>query len=278
MDLSRAKTVLIIAFLLLNLFLAFRLWLIPPHLQAGVVLTGEEAEQAKNVLVSAGYEVLTAIPRQIPRLSLLHVSRHPQEPESWPASVWCDANAKRGVDTENVSFINGEETLQIAPNGVVTLHFGKPDRVSTGHELHIFIESFLKERGLWSESLKFDMAMQDGSHTRYRYLQTYQGFPLFFSYTDVKVVDGRISEIRLYHVLPLEFTGKEIQTVSVAEAADAFVKAAQFSEVKKIIDISLGYYSQDYDAKRWEIVPVWRFALTDGTVFYINAFTGGAEL
>jgi hypothetical protein len=44
-----------------------------------------------------------------------------------------------------------------------------------------------------------------------------------------------------------------------------------------IIDFSLGYYSQEYDAERWEIPPVWRIRLDNGEVYYINAFTGNLE-
>ncbi|MBS4030399.1 MAG: two-component system regulatory protein YycI [Clostridiales bacterium] len=280
MDLSRAKTILILSFLSLNLFLGFRLWLSPQYLQTSGVLTNEEAEQARDVLISAGYEVLATVPRQIPRLSLLHVSRLPQQPASWPRSIWGDVTFEQMLtETGNIRYTYGEETLEIATNGVVTLYVNEPLQASAGEDSRFLVERFLKERKLWSDDLKFDLTVQRaGALVRYRYLQTYQGFPLFFSYTDVKIVDGRLAEVRLYRVVPLGFTEQEIQTVSAAEAADAFVQSADSTENRTIIDISLGYYSQDYDAERWEIVPVWRFAFTDGAVFYINAFTGDAEL
>jgi regulatory protein YycI of two-component signal transduction system YycFG len=280
LDLSRAKIILIIAFLSLNLFLGFRLWLSPQYLQTSGVLTDEEAEQAKEVLVSAGYEVLTTVPRHIPRLSLLHVSRLPQQPASWPKSIWGDVPVEQMLaGTGNIVYTYGEETLEIATNGVVTLHVAKPPQISTGEDPRSLVERFLKERNLWFDDLKYDLSVQrDGALVRYRYLQTYQGVPLFFSYTDVKMVDGSLAEVKLYRVVPLGFTEQEIQTVSAAEAADAFVQSADSPGNRTIIDISLGYYSQDYDAERWEIVPVWRFASTDGTAFYINAFTGEAEL
>ena len=162
-------------------------------------------------------------------------------------------------------------------SGVITLRVSVPFPTTTTEDPRLFVERFLKERKLWSDDLKFDLLVQRDTVSRYRYLQTYQGFPLFFSYTDVKMEEGNVVEVKLYRVVPQGFTEQEIQTISAAEAVETFIQSSDAQGTLTIVDISLGYYSQDYDAERWEIVPVWRIASSDGAVFLINAFTGEPE-
>jgi hypothetical protein len=44
-----------------------------------------------------------------------------------------------------------------------------------------------------------------------------------------------------------------------------------------ITSITLGYFSGEIDAEKWEISPVWRIVMQNEQVYYINAFTGNLE-
>lgn len=280
MDLSRAKTILILSFLALNLFLGFRLWQSPEFLRAGGGLTSEEAAHAEEMLSTAGYELLVTIPRQIPRLSLLHVSQPPVREESWPRSFWGeDVLGEAIYESGLILYSKGEESLEVAANGLVIFRSDKPTESQAGtDDNRPIVEKFMRDRHVWQENLRFDYNFREGELTCYRYLQSYQGLPLFTSYVECRVAEGHVRETRLYHIIPLGFSGKEIQVVSAAEAVDTFIQQQRINfKDKKIVDISLGYYSQDYDAERWEMVPVWRIAAADGAVFYVNAFTGERE-
>ena len=58
-----------------------------------------------------------------------------------------------------------------------------------------------------------------------------------------------------------------------------FLERYEGSETgESIVDFSLGYYTREYDAQRWEIPPVWRIRLNNGEIYYINAFTGNPEI
>jgi hypothetical protein len=277
-DLSRAKTILIVAFLTLNLFLGYRLWLSPQGLQAGRALTGEEAEAARETLLEAGFEMLAPIPRQIPRLSLLHVSSVPHNNNSWVGKFFGEDVPGTVTDEMSTLYIMGQESVEVAQNGLITYLSVAVDD-SAGEDSRQIAERFMRDRGLWQDDLRLDQTISRDAagSARYRYVQTYQGFPLFFSSVEVLVTDGSVSELTLFRVAPLGFSNHEIQVISAADAVATFVSQNPNFPDKRISDISLGYYSQNYDAERWEIVPVWRIAALDGTMFFVNAFTGEAE-
>lgn len=281
MDLSKAKTILILAFLLLNLFLSYRLWLSPQPLQASHALSGEDLEKVRDLLRAAGYELTVPIPRQAPRLSLLHVSRESQLAAAW-AEIFLGAGVPEPVAANGLTvFTKGESSVTVAPSGQVVFRSAatRKNSLTNLEENRLLAERFLQERGLWREDLKLDFSWprdaEGGSF--FRYVQTYQGFPLFFSTVEVLAASGQVSEVKIYLVASQGLSSKEIQVISALEAVQIFVEQPRSLPAQKIVDISLGYFSEDYDAERWETVPVWRIASADGSAVYINAFSGEVE-
>jgi hypothetical protein len=279
LDLSKAKTILILAFLALNLFLGYRLWFTPQLLQAGQSLTGDEADQARELLQAAGFEVAAAVPRQIPRLSLLHVSREEINHSKWVRSFFGEWIAGEKDGEGNMRYQNGDTILTVTPNGQVIYRSGSGPTAPAGEDPRYLADRFLREKDLWPDDLKYDyMVPRDPQGVvRHRYVQTYQGFPLFFCVVETAVRDGRITEMTAYRVAPLGFSGRDIQVISALEAVEMFLEQKPYFPEQKITDISLGYFSEDYNAQRWEIAPVWRMAGATGHTVYINAFTGEVE-
>ncbi|MBS4007685.1 MAG: two-component system regulatory protein YycI [Clostridium sp.] len=281
MDLSKAKTILILAFLFLNLFLSYRLWLSPQPLQAGHFLSGEDLEKVRALLTAAGYELAGPIPRQAPRLSLLHVYRERKQPGAF-AEMFLGADVQEVVTANGLTvFSKDGNSVTVASSGQVVFRSAATRKESvTGTEENRYLaERFLQERGLWHEDLKLDFFWSRGVEggSFFRFVQTYHGFPLFFSTLEVLVVAGQVREVKLYRVAAQGFSAKEVQVISALEAVQIFVEQPAVMLAQKIADISLGYFSEDYDAERWEIAPVWRIAGVDGTAVYINAFTGEVE-
>jgi hypothetical protein len=277
-DLSRAKTILIISFLMLNIFLGLRLWYSPQYVRERGGLTAEEAELSRDLLQEAGYEVTAVVPRQIPRLYLLNVARPPVDKNFWPLKFWGDEPEIGAKSPEGaITFQKGNELLEIFPGGMVFFRkFVGND--ATGEDSRPLVERFLRERGLFEDSLKFDLSFpRNGGTYVYRYLQTYQGFPLFSGHVEIQIGSDGISGAEIYYLEPLGFSNKEMRVISAVEAIKTMIQQPGEFTHKKIIEISLGYHSQHYNAERWEVAPVWRFAASDGSVFYVNAFTGEVE-
>lgn len=279
MDLSRAKTVLILAFFALNIFLGHRLYFSPQPLKADGILTSEEAESASEMLRTAGYELLTDIPRQIPRLSLLHVSRLTLQEQIW-ADKLLGTNSIRGNTSDgSLVFIKGSESVLFSADGYLNFKFIPRAGGQGSEEIKANAERLLQDYGLWQDDLRFDLFLPHGSPGggRVRFVQTYQGIPLFFSYTDVFFSSGQFTEVKMFRVVPLSFSNEEIQVITAADAIAGFLEDAPAFSEKRIVDISIGYYSRNYDAFRWEVAPVWRIAAWDGKIYSINAFTGKVE-
>lgn len=278
MDLSRAKTILIITFLVLNLYLVVSLRQNPSAVYHGGVLTAEEAELTRELLAQAGYEASAAIPRQTPQLSLLLVSRPVEEGTAWAQKQW--GTVPRGswlAEAGVLRYVSGDETLDISPLGLVVLKKSSSSFTAENHRQQV--EQLLRNRGFWQDNLKFDAMFAD-SHggVTYRYVQVFHDYPVFNGFVEARIDPDGALEIHYHRIEPLEFGDRELQAISAAVAADTLLRQPGGFTGKKIIDISLGYYSQVYDAQRWEIAPAWRFAADDGSVFYVNALTGEAEL
>jgi hypothetical protein len=277
MDLSRAKTILILCFLLLNLFLASQLWQVSRYLPAGGALSATEVEQAQLALASAGYELSALLPRQVPSMALLHVTRQSLAVTDWQRRVFGTSETSKAVQDGKTVFLLENERLEITPYG--QLKFSLLDyRRGTGADSRQSVERFLRERGFWLEGLKFDLSFPGEPGTiHYRFVQIFQKLPLFAGYVEVRVTEGKIREVTLRRLQPLEFSGREVRVISAAEALEVFISKDLFLPDKRILDISLGYFSREYNASRWEIAPAWRIAAAGGHFFYVNAFTGELE-
>ena len=149
MDLSRVKTLLIIAFLGLNLFLGYKLWFGRLSPGQGSVLSSSQVEEARQLLSEKGFELQAAIPRQIPQLSLLTVSRRQKEPADWlqlffAGEEYTAENAEGGAVPGGRCFSNQE-------NGQVIY---KKNRM-TGREAAT-VKATCRSR-LWNDGLKLDL-------------------------------------------------------------------------------------------------------------------------
>ncbi|NLM51404.1 MAG: hypothetical protein GX197_01055 [Firmicutes bacterium] len=277
MDLSKAKTLLIVAFLGLNIFLGYKVWTNPKSLRQGHVLTNEQIEEARDLLQAYGFHLQTSIPKQIPQLALLHVARYTR-----PLSFWlniffpeCEVQ-ERSIGQERL-YACEHGILMIFDNGRVT-YKAKDSPTTIMESSKALAERYLREKNLWHHSLRFDQVITEGVKENFRFIQTYQGFPLFFCVTEVYLVDGSVTDVKIDRVVPLRFAQQEVTVISALTAIEKFVaEGAQHFTNKTIVDISLGYYSQDYNASRWEVAPVWRIAAADGKAFYVNAFSGETE-
>ncbi|NLZ39570.1 MAG: hypothetical protein GX893_08205 [Firmicutes bacterium] len=276
MDLAKVKTVLIIAFLSLNLFLAYKLWFVPQSLQQGAVLSPEQIAETTALLQKHGFDLAQSLPKQIPRMSLLNVVRVNKKADEWAAIFFRNQTPQKQQRGNKTIYWVGQSTLEVTENGEVTFITGLP---GSGEESSRTVaERFLRELGLWQSDFKLDLAVPRGEKGyNYRFVQTYQGFPLFFSSIEVYVNDGAVQSVQIEQAEAENFTDKEVTVISAQKALEVFVKEAASFANKRIIDISLGYYSQHYDANRWESAPVWRIATADGQTVYINAFTGEIE-
>lgn len=280
MDLSRAKTVLILAFLALNLFLGYQLWLEGGVTALTYVQRESELSRLEVALQEAGITLTTPLPRGAVRISHLVV-----EPVLLPRQEVLNIffPDPEGLVLQrleqDVHYWQNGRRLIFYPGGLVSFRTNPPEPVLelNQEEALLKAQKFLEGVGA-APYLKLDCQLRLDVGWKLLFAQEYESFPLFGESLQMVIQGDHISSVELYLVEPLGFSGQEREIIQVSTALLRFLEEyGDRVEGTAIIDLTLGFYSTYYNAERWEIPPVWRIRFNNGEVFYINAFTGYPE-
>lgn len=242
MNWGRAKTILILAFLFLNVLLGYQLWADRFSPTASERDSASLVEETKKLLESKQIRVVPAIPKDTPKLSTINV-RYPEgfrEP-------------KEVVLPKPIRFISllSRATLREIETKTSIGRFSAYhlDSSLSKENVHIFHQ-------LYRELPMFDVTLQlfaeNGEITGYK--QTY---------VEVKSGGG-----------PEDPSGQKIIS---AYTAVRTLAESYLSEGAVITDIKLGYHGQLFDSEDQTFVPSWRITLSDGEPYYVHAFTGAVE-
>ncbi len=290
MDWGRAKDILIVAFLALNLFLGFRLWTEMSRYPAATSqLLPEEIAATLDNLAAAGIELAVPIPREAPPLPLLQVQVSPLKPQK-VAQYFLgnleDVHIVRTPGPEGeILFIRGGEELSVYPNGIITYRYLYPRPPSPGREgIEEWAEEFIAHQREFGQELRLKEIRELPQEEAFlvRLEQLYQDRPLVGS----AGVEALVAEegIKFLWQRPLEPIGPAGEKKAIIPATEALLRLAAAREGHKggerliIAEITLGYYNKLYDAQEWEAVPVWALRTDEDQWYYINAFTGEQEL
>ncbi|GAX89098.1 two-component system regulatory protein YycI [Effusibacillus lacus] len=266
MDWSRAKTYLILTFLLLDLVLGYQYWKMRTEQASYVQSFAEQLAEVRDQLASQNWELRTDPPKQTPELGFLQVRYLATPEKEWEKRI-------------------GE---------VDTLQYKGPGRVSVGVSSLNLTVPMEEEKGgdkllsqlaakIWpKEVYQYDRKIQDGKGSgSLLYLQVHNGYPFFSAPLEVIVQNGKVMR---YHQVALDVTGEggsKKQVISAIHAlrslSEKMDKSEKRTDNRVIHEIRLGYYSRPFNADEWYLIPMWRI-LSDREVFYVNAFTGEVEL
>jgi hypothetical protein len=240
MDWSRAKTVLIIAFAALNLFLAAQLiqaWGEKSQLQNENETIRRELNQ---ILREKRIAVQVDIPQSTPPVSILEARITP------PGAGW-----------------------EQHPDGSYWKTFEPPLTPSAAEPINTLLARHVPA---FSD---FQLVSREG-HTRI-YLQYWKQRPLYGSRLEVKLTErGALQSLRLVHLSINE--GKDLRTpVPASFALLNLVESGKVPGGTAFVDIELGYRGQSYDAETRVLAPVWKFEAKDGRSYYVNALTGAIQ-
>ena len=268
------------AFLLLNLFLSYQLWLQGGVSSATPLQRDGEMPRLEVALEEAGLTMDFSPPRGAMRLS--HLSVEPVELSRQELLNFffpqADELVVQRVD-QHIHYRQGDRNLSIDPTGLVSFRL---DRENNAEEITeeeaLQLAPELLEIIAAQVELQEDYHMPRGEGWFLNYSQEFNDFPIFSGYLQIQVAGKEIVNVELYLLDPLEFSGQEREIIPVSTALLRFLEEyGQDVAGTEIIKLDLGFYSPQYVAERWEIPPVWRILIDSGEVFYINAFTGHLE-
>lgn len=284
MNLSRAKTILIFAFLGLNLFLCYHLLGGPARSLAGVVITSGEVRHAVRQLEESGYSLETKVDRTIRKGSFLTVTPSVAAEKSILDGFAPDVTAAAEPDGLRCYDAEGAR-IKIYPGGRIRLdlipgvELIEDSATAEGRDLTSAFERFLQDSGLAFPTARFDHLDRSGHKTLLHYVQIFEGRPLFSGYLKANLENNILTAVDIYWFSPENPSQeREMEVIPVTEALSRLIEVLGSSpQPRRIIKADLGFYSREYDAAEWEVPPVWRFLFEDGESCYINALTGNLE-
>lgn len=284
MNLSRAKTILIYAFLGLNLFLCFYLFgdLLKKPLQMRI--SRKQWSQIEQQLEENGYLVAAKVDRAARKSAFLTVSPTDMLEESIKENFKMTAEVPAGAG-EALYYCGERGRLKVLPEGSLELEFTPGKKLSpetdAADELNTasLVESYLMSNQLAPEGIRYDYTTSSGNKTFLHYRQTAQGVFLFGGYLIAVMENNTLIALESYLLEPE--SANQDGEMEIIPAARALLRLAEIlgpsTSPRRIIRVDPGFYSRSYDAEKWEVPPVWRFMFDNGETLFINAFTGNLE-
>lgn len=298
MEWSRAKNILILTFLALNIFLGYSLWEEFYVYFPSRVVSQREIEQARDSLDSINLDLKASLPRQTFSMSFLTVSSRGQDQEALMAGL-LDPELPVHLETEEENGVmvyqQSSKTLSFWDNGRITFIQNFPrdteepepsgeredseeTMLDEGSAVSLVEEVLEDVRLLPPDARLEEVYPLEEDKYLVTYHQVYKNHSLYGGSLNAWVNPRGIQQLEIYWLAPEGFSGLEITTISAAAALTRLADTlSPLSERQAVESVNLGYYSQVFDAQRWDMVPVWRIRLSNSMVYYINAYTGEQE-
>lgn len=281
MDWSKAKNVLIIAFIVINILMGYVL--IVKDKEVDATNSPDFINQAIGLLNKKEIEVHTDIPNIKPELSTLTVVFENIKPEvintnffnnrAYISSV-SEELVELSLDDENVSILN--KKLLIYESGSTEIKYP-----TLNEDIVIDIaKDFLVQKGFSIDDVKISHMKRVGEYYYVEFSKIFNNIYLESSFTNIQIDSrGVIKMERMW--LDVKEVGESL--ISISPAPKSILGLLSMKEVygKSIIDISLCYYfnpgKHDYiedplEAKQGRAIPAWRIQFEDGYKVIIDNY------
>ncbi|MFK7692319.1 two-component system regulatory protein YycI [Paenibacillus sp. HJGM_3] len=239
MDWSRAKTILILSFLLLNITLGYELWS-NQWMIGDKKASADQAEELNKLMQSRGIRLSVDIPKDVPKMKEIVVK-------------WVEGN----------NF--GRKVTLSEPL--------KYNRFISKGTLRDMNSNTIPH----AEAYRYDPI--SGLDGLYVMNQMHGDYPMFDVNLELYMTNGEISAYKQSFVEVESAPGDEKEEKKVIPAYTVLrTLSDKFLQNGAVIqDIRLGYHGQLYDSEKRLLVPTWRVAVEGGDVYYVNGFRGDVE-
>jgi regulatory protein YycI of two-component signal transduction system YycFG len=236
MDWGRAKSVLISAFLLLNIVLGYQLWIdIRDQAQSNLDIASL-SESAQRALENKRIQVTAQIPRETPMLA-------PIPYQTKISSGTQPVPLQRPVDSQLI--FNEDELAVRLASQIPNIGQYQYDALITKQGIFVLHPLINNDLPLFNMNLELYYSNQK-----------------IISYTAPRFT------------LEQDRASKPNQEILSASTALGTVIENDLPEGAVVKDITLGYYGQKIGDNIQLAVPVWRIALESGAFYYVQGITG----
>lgn len=297
MDWTRVRAILLVAFTLVNLVLAYSIWGPDSSLPALAEPSNRvQTEQLRARLAERGLVLppgVTIPPTPAPmqflrveyRLDLnfgqLRVEPFRRgvtqlEPQR-KAFEGTSGNPEPTLDPETRAILYYPKAMGPAARDV---------KIDNRTQVRQVAEEYLKYQLLLPSDAQLSRIYPRGNdRMMVEFVPYYRGLPVYSGYLRVEVSSRGVETVTQFWVRPIGF--KDAAPKAIRPAGEALLRLAGHVEqtgeqARTIVDMGLGYYSgpsvtMPVAVGSWDTVPVWRVTLDNGTVYYINAFNSELE-
>jgi len=144
-------------------------------------------------------------------------------------------------------------------------------------EIVKMVEAFLKDCGIWSPNVILDKVEQQDNKTYVHYKNEYEGYLVEDSYIICTVENGVITEVDRFWLKPKGFGQAKKATISASAALLSLMREKDQREAILVEDMELVYWlnPSDYEGETAisdTALPAWKITYNDGKVKHISAY------
>lgn len=239
MDWGRAKMVLILSFLFLNLLLGYQMWV--TRWNPGLLNSDMTAfkEETKQLLTSKNIKVLITIPKAVPKLRQISV---------------------KFADN------NGDPKLVPLQAPVAYLNFSSKNS----------LRDFAFKADIPNAS-QYQLDLSESKADVFIFNQIFEDVPMFDVTLQLFAKKAVITGYKQAFVEVQSGVEQKEQKVISAYTAVRSLAENYLPAGSVITSIQLGYHGQRFDSETQPMLPFWRIVLDKGAPYYVQAFSGAVE-
>lgn len=270
MDWNRAKNILIITFIIIDLLLLGSIFINYGPVES--LKERREEEQTLNILKEAGITLEKEIPKETPSMPLLRVELYDYNSKNLIGRILSGGYSEEVSGEEHV-YRTLTEILTVAPNG--DLHYKSMVPLTFNVSVEEGLLNFLTSKGMAEPGMYIDSIVKDDDSYIVTISHQVDGYFLDISYIQAKVGPHNV-EIIKHWLKPAGYLTQKKKVIPAYKALNSFMSSMSSDGKVTVKDIRLGYYFRWDEAASGEAVPAWRIT-TDDEVYYFNAYTGVPE-
>lgn len=285
MDWSKAKTVLIMVFLIADIFLGYQYFYFnrfDPN-----ILDSDRIQKEISVFSKQDVIIKGSIPKRVLDLSPIKVKY----------KLTTKDDVAKAFSLTDYSYIENEKGLKMENKYIlvqinqdkVFFYINKNLKLNSTalneEKCEALVQDYLSTLGILPSDAELVEKSIENEFIRYRYTQKYKGSFIDQSYIDIKCTNEGIYESTMKWFDDITQKSSETELQSPILAIKSLIKEKKHpNEILFINDIKQGYYVNlsdvpDFDVKSVReitAIPTWRID-TNAGVFYVNAYNGKIE-
>lgn len=245
MEWGRAKTILIVSFLCLNVLLGYQLWVSKIHLKDSNLEIAGIKEEMSQLMREKGIRLEAPMPAETPNLKEITVK--------FNVNMIPDARMELSEPIAGNLLLNQTEMGEVLKQQIPHADAYQFDFIASAKEEPNPAEVYILNQ-LYGSYPMFDVRLK---------LYHMNGAIRAYWQSYVEVHPGSVQ--------------KEQKVLSAATVIRSLIEKNHLQYEAVIQDVRLGYHGQIFNSETQVLAPFWRIVTEKGDVYYVHAINGAVE-